>query len=62
MIKNKTLEIKVIFKKYLKRLNIPSSQTNCCSRKYQRTIFENNSQKLFNFENIPKFFPCFTQF
>ena len=52
MIKNKILDIRIIFKTYLKQLKTGkffflSFQINFCSIKYQRTNFQNCFQKLF---------------
>ena len=42
MTKNKVMNIKIIFKIYLKILKtILDSQTDFCSTKYHRTIFKN---------------------
>ena len=57
MIKNKTLDVKNIFKTYLKILKTSlkylSSQTNFCFTKHYKTIFKNYFLELF-FKTITK--------
>ena len=58
MIKNKTLNIKIIFKTYLKIFkkkvkNISGSQTDFCFAKHQRTIFKIWFSRLFS-KTVPK--------